>query len=199
MPKGKRPESKPLVEAVKIWLRDLEVADDIMAGDVPELGHTLEVRPPGLKKHVRLTQVGVGVSQLLPVIVLCLLAPPDSLVLLEQPELHLHPKTQQGLAEFFIAATASGRQLIIETHSEYLVKRLLYAIARDKSDKTYRRIGFIYSERDAKTGTTTYSPVVPNQFGGFDRWPDGFFDEGSEEAKRILTAAFEKRTSHTSD
>ena len=177
-------EQLPLQEAVRNWLSYLDVAEDVQVIDVPQLGHTIRVLPLGLNRAVSLTHVGVGVSQILPVLVLCLLAEPETLILLEQPELHLHPATQQLLGEFLLAVSASGRQLIIETHSEHLVRRLLRSIAEDKTDRARELIGFVSSVRDRESTTTVYEPIQPNSYGGFDAWPHGFFDQGPEEAGR---------------
>jgi predicted ATPase len=184
----------PLQEAVRNWLSYLDVAEDVQVIDVPQLGHTIRVLPLGLNRAVSLTHVGVGVSQILPVLVLCLLAEPETLILLEQPELHLHPATQQLLGEFLLAVSASGRQLIIETHSEHLVRRLLRSIAEDKTDRARELVGFVSSVRDRESATTVYEPIQPNPYGGFDTWPHGFFDQGPEEARQTLRAAMEKRS-----
>ncbi|WP_162528596.1 AAA family ATPase [Mycolicibacterium sp. CBMA 361] len=87
-----------------------------------------------------LTSVGTGVSQVLPVLVMCLQAPPGSLLLIEQPELHLNPAVQQKLADFLLAIAASGRQLLVETHSDYLITRLRLRTAKDPTEDTRNRI-----------------------------------------------------------
>lgn len=82
-----------------------------------------------------LSAVGVGVSQVLPVIVQCLVAGPGALVVFEQPELHLHPAALQHLVDFLLACTAWGQNLLVESHSEYLVLRLCRRIAEDRTDR----------------------------------------------------------------
>lgn len=198
VPGSRNAVMRPLRTAVRDWMAYLGVAEDIEVIDVPQLGHTIKVRPPGLKKSVSLTHVGVGVSQILPVLVLCLIGDPETLILLEQPELHLHPATQQRLGEFLLAIADTQRQLIVETHSEYLVKRLLRSIAEDPTDHTLASIGFISCERDDLTATTTYSRIEPNTYGGFDKWPPGFFDQGPEEARETLRAAMVKHVAEGS-
>ena len=69
----------------------------------------VQLLPRQLELVLDLTSVGVGISQVVPVIVMCLLAPPGSLVLLEQPELHLHPALQQRLGDFLLACARAGR------------------------------------------------------------------------------------------
>ncbi len=64
--------------------------------------------------------VGIGTSQVLPVLILGLISPQGTVVIYEQPELHLHPYSQSRLADFFIAMSKLGKQIIIETHSEYI-------------------------------------------------------------------------------
>jgi predicted ATPase len=114
--------------------------------------------------------------------------------LLEQTELHLHPASQQRLADFLLACARSGRQLIIESHSEHLVNRLRLRAAQDESDtsEVARNIGVVFAERDLVSGSTTYRRADLNEFGGFDEWPTGFFGPGIAEAQQILATGLEK-------
>ena len=110
------------------------------------MGIGLSVTPRGTGRAVDLTSVGVGVSQVLPVLLLCLLAEPGTLVILEQPELHLHPRLETLLADFLLACARAGRQLLVETHSAHLVNRLRYHIAKDETDSTYELVGLVFAE-----------------------------------------------------
>ena len=93
--------SAPLHAAVVDWLSYLGVAESVRTADLGKMGHQLQVKTDGRSKEHDLTNVGVGVSQLLPIIVLALLAPSPALLIFEQPELHLHPKVQARLVDFF--------------------------------------------------------------------------------------------------
>ena len=183
-----------LVEAVQEWGRYLGLLQTIRVVQEARLGNTIYVESEGLNKEVPLDAVGVGVSQLLPVLVLCLLSEPGSMILLEQPELHLHPALQQRLADFLIAAVQSGRQLIVETHSEYIVSRLRRRIAEDTSDEDelLSMSKIVFAERDNQTGVTTYREVELSPFGKIEDWPRGFFDQASEEEREIIRSGFRK-------
>lgn len=198
------PESGPecddmtLMAAVKEWLgkRHFGIADDIKVEPSP-LGPVLQIRERPDGSYLHLTHVGVGVSQLLPVIVLCLLADEGSVVMLEQPELHLHPKLQQQLGDFLLACARTGRQLIVETHSEYIISRLRYRIAEAPDDSLVPTVGIVFAEKNIK-GDTRFRSVVANQYGGIedpktDEWPADFFDQTTNEAQEILEAAIRKR------
>ena len=91
----------------------------------------------GQKLH-SLSEVGVGVSQVLPILVMGLLSPMYTLLIIEQPELHLHPSVQARLGDFFVGLSKCKKQCLIETHSENLISQLRYHIVRsggqDKSD-----------------------------------------------------------------
>ena len=184
----------PLIEAVTRWAIHLELVETVEVADLAALGLTINVRPSGLDRTVPLPSVGVGVSQLLPVLVLCLLADPGSLILLEQPELHLHPGLQQRLADFLIAMTRSGRQLIVETHSEYMVSRIRRRVAADPEDKLRSRIKIVFAERDRASGFTAYRDIDLSPYGDINNWPTGFFDQAAEEEREIIKAGLHKRT-----
>lgn len=184
---------EPLGEAVAYWMGAMGLVDDVSSRDQDRYGLEVQVTPGGLDRAVDLRNVGVGISQVLPVVVLGLSSPPGSVILMEQPELHLHPLGQQALADFLIALMRSGRQLILETHSDHLVSRLRRRVAEDQGDDLVRDIGFLFAERSVRTGATTYREVVPNALGGLDDWPTGFMDQGPRESAVIVAAALRKQ------
>lgn len=185
-------ELQRLDTALDWWLREFGLADRAHSEDRGRIGIGLSVTPKGLDREVDLTSVGVGVSQVLPVILLCLLGEPGTLLVLEQPELHLHPTLQQDLADFLLACARSGRQIVLETHSEHLVNRLRYRIAKDETDETHELVGLIFAEND--NGETRYREPDINVYGGLgDDWPAGFLDLTALEAKELIRASLAKR------
>ncbi len=186
------PQRRRLETALNEWAQHLDVAEEVRAVDLGRLGIELQIRPSGIDRDIDLTNVGVGVSQLLPVLLVCLLAQPDSLVLLEQPELHLHPAMQQRLGDFLLACAGSGRQLIVETHSEHLISRLRRRAAEDHDDEIVELFKIVFAELD-DTGATQLREVRANRYGGIEEWPQGFFDQGVREARAILEVGLAKK------
>lgn len=185
-------EVRTLSEALDFWLREFELADQARSKDEGRMGIGLNVVPKGVGRPVDLTSVGVGLSQVLPVVLLCLLAEPGTLVVLEQPELHLHPKLQSSLADFLLACSRAGRQLVVETHSEHLVNRLRYQIARDDTTSTHDLIGLVFAENSG--GVTSYREPKVNEYGGLgDDWPAGFLDLTARESQELVRQSLAKR------
>ena len=144
----------------------------------------VKVKTRNSKDWVDLPDVGFGISQVLPVLVACYYAPPGSTLLIEEPEIHLHPSAQSSLADVFIDvlnAREGGRkrdvQLIIETHSEHLLRRLQRRIAeqaiRPKDTVAY----FV----DVDTFPTTLKQLNVDLFGNVLNWPKGFFGNEMED------------------
>ena len=73
------------------------------------------------KKAVTIADVGFGVSQLLPILVLGLRSDESAILMLEQPEIHLHPKSQANLADFLLTLIEQGKRVIVETHSDHFM------------------------------------------------------------------------------
>lgn len=181
----------PLTTAVNRWAKYLDIGDGFSVFDEGRLGIQMQVKQEDVEGDLDLTSVGTGVSQLLPVIVMCAQAPIGSLLLIEQPELHLHPRVQQRLTDFLLAIARSGRHLIVETHSEYLVSRLRRRMAEDLDDVLRDSIGIYFAKR--VNGATTYDLVKTDQYGGIEEWPEHFFDQATEEERAILSAAVARR------
>jgi predicted ATPase len=181
----------PLMTAVSRWAKYLDIGESFSVFDEGRLGIQMQVKQEDVEGDLDLTSVGTGVSQLLPVIVMCVQAPIGSLLLIEQPELHLNPRVQQRLTDFLLAIARSGRHLIVETHSEYMISRLRRRVAEDMDDVLQDTIGIYFAKR--VNGATTYDLVQTNQYGGIEEWPENFFDQATEEEHAILSAAVKKR------
>ena len=186
-----KPVNTTLSKAVLDWLEYMGVVSNFQTEDKGKLGHELKVAVMDSESLHELTHVGVGVSQILPILVLCLLAEPGSTLIFEQPELHLHPRVQTRLADFFISMTILRNQCVVETHSEYLVNRLRYRVAISEGASLADDIMIYFVEKEQ--GRSKYSPIKINQFGVIPDWPKGFFDEGEETAAALLKAAMDKR------
>lgn len=183
--------SRSLEAAVIDWLQYMGVAEKIHTEDSGKYGHKLQVTTPGTSILHDLTHVGVGISQVLPILVMCLLAEPDTTLIIEQPELHLHPRVQTLLGDFFLSMALLGKQCIIETHSEYIINRLRFRAAAAKSETIASLMKVYFVEK--KEGNSEFRPVEVNKYGAITDWPDGFFDQSQSEAEEILRAATLKR------
>ena len=183
---------RTLQSAINEWLQYLGVAESVETHDMGKFGHQMQVVADPTARAADLTHVGVGVSQVLPILVMCLLAEPDTTIILEQPELHLHPRVQARLADFLFATTQMGVQCIVETHSEHMINRLRLRIA---SAPATRRIGDTVKVYfvEKKDGCSRFRDVVINDYGAILEWPEGFFDQSQLEAEEILRAGLAKR------
>ncbi len=188
---------KPLRDAVRDWMQYLEIAEDVETRDRGKLGHELKIDPGGDSKHQDLTHVGVGVSQVLPILVMGLLAEEDTTLIFEQPELHLHPRVQTRLADFFLSMALLNKQCIVETHSEHLINRLRFRIAAEPPEPSEPKLidttKIYFVKKEKKEGTSQFEPVEINEYGAIKNWPSGFFDQSTSEADKILREAIKKR------
>lgn len=172
------------------WLSYMGVITDFQTFDKGKLGYELQVKTNENDKMQDLTHVGVGVSQILPIVVMALLSESDDVLIFEQPELHLHPKVQSRLTDFFLALSIN-RQLIVETHSEYLINRLRLRIvqSRDNGIKDTSTILFVNKNK----GGSQFQKVDITSFGSIVNWPSEFFDQTDTEVENILLEAVNKK------
>ena len=188
----RRTATRTLEAAVIDWLQYLGVASSVRSRDQGKLGHELKVGLSNSDSTHDLTHVGVGVSQVLPILVMCLLADTDSTLVFEQPELHLHPKVQTLLSDFFLSMALCNKQCIVETHSEYFIDRLRFRIAAASPEKELNSQAKIYFV-EKPSQTSSFREVVINEYGAISDWPEGFFDQSQQQAEGILRAAAMKR------
>jgi len=100
---------------------------------------------------------------------------------------------QTKLTDFFVAVSQSGRQCIIETHSEHIINALRYRIAiapSPEDEKLSEDIKIYFATKD--NGETKFQPIKINEYAVMSDWPDGFFDESSKTAKYIMNEVIKK-------
>jgi predicted ATPase len=172
--------------ALNEWINFLDISKGV---DVlpTEDGYKIKVIYKDQNNSVNMIHVGTGVSQVLPILVMCLLAEKDSTLLFEQPELHLHPAVQSKLADFFLSMALLGKQCIIETHSEYLITELRYRISNAllHNDTTIQNLVKIYFATKTD-GKSQFNEIKVTKFGGISEWPEGFFDERQKIDDKML-------------
>jgi len=180
-----------LEQALDTWAQYLGVAKKITINAGGQSGFSWQVTHKEGYKPLPLAAVGVGVSQILPILVMGLLAPKHTLLIIEQPELHLHPRVQGRLGDFFMGLAKCEKQCLIETHSEYVVNQLRYHIVeaggQEQSDC------LIYFVDQGQQGTTYFVPVEISPQGNILNWPEGFFEETMLQEDRITAASLNKR------
>jgi hypothetical protein len=170
-------ENSNLKNSVNTWFKKFNLHIDV--GPIKDIIHQIVVKQNSLDLDI--TDVGFGVSQVLPVIIQGFLSQENSITLVEQPEIHLHPKMQADLADLFIDIAIrknakkieiANKYLIIETHSEYLLKRLRRRISENKISADH--VAIYYIETQEETKNAIIKKIDIQSKGAFD-WPKDFY------------------------
>ncbi len=186
---GTTPALGELFKTTQHWLKQMGLADGLA---VKQLGRSsrYEVLVRYQDEQSNLSDVGVGVSQVLPVIVAAVFAPPGHIVIVEEPESHLHPFAETVLADLFIQTSKERNvQFIVETHSEHLMNRLQRRIAEQQASQDDMAIYFC--QRDG--ATPVVEPLKLNSFGDIENWPPNFFGDEMAELTAKTVAAMERQ------
>ncbi len=163
-------DNKQITKSVNSWLKNFGVEVDVQG--FKEVIHHLIVKQNNVDLDI--TDVGFGISQILPVIIQGFLSSKYSTTIIEQPEIHLHPKMQADLADLFIdiVKKTKGKKLIIETHSEYLLKRLRRRISEGEISPDDVSI-CLFNPQTKDYGATIDNLGIAQK--GFFEWPLDFY------------------------
>jgi predicted ATPase len=190
--RGRGKKRQTVEERVAEWLQELGLIHSFRVSPITEGGRLFQVlvRRDPKAAEVLITDVGFGVSQILPVITLCYYAPEGSTILLEQPEIHLHPRVQAGLADVLIDATTTrGIQIILESHSEHLLRRLQRRVAEEELSPEQAALYFCSVEQ----GESRLTPLEMDLYGNITNWPKDFFGDEFGEIAAMSQAAMRRK------
>ena len=189
---GYQRRRKSFQEMIAHWLSELGLIQEFRIEEIREGSNIYRalVKMPGSKAEVALTDVGFGVSQVLPVLVLLYYVPEGSTVLMEQPEIHLHPAVQSGLADLMLnVAKARNLQIIVESHSEHLLRRFQRRVAEGKASSTDLSMYFVSTSR----GVAKARDLNLNEWGEIVNWPEDFFGDEMGEIAAIAKEGIRRR------
>lgn len=175
-------------DKVKKWFNDFEIASDFKVDELKKGSKRYEliIKEFYTGEWINLVDVGFGASQILPIIVEGFISQ-DSLILIEQPEIHLHPKAQATMGDLLIdIAENQQNKIIVETHSDLLISRICTRIAEKKIDK---KDVAIYYFNPTENGTEIIEITI-NDEGQYQNFPEGFFEERYEEAMSTAEAIY---------
>lgn len=183
------PEASPrLLDQVEAWMGEIcpgvkIAATAIERTDLVRLGFEFTRERHLTTNARRPTNVGFGLTYVLPVVVACLTAKPGALILLENPEAHVHPQGQSAMARLTCAAASAGAQLVVETHSDHILNGVRLSVKRGKLAADDVRLH--YFQRNADGVVDIVSPDIGPD-GMLSQWPSGFFDEWDRSLDRLL-------------
>ncbi len=182
--------SGTLFEGLNHWLRRMHVCDGLTISAVESIAYTAAVQTPLVKSRpVNLSQVGFGISQILPVLIQGLRNPADAWILFEQPEIHLHPRLQGELGDFFLSCAHAGKTLMVETHSDHMVHRIRRRIAEDPTGELANLVQILFVHPGTEEDPGSYvEPLRVAPDGSIENWPEDFLQDAADEAWAILRA-----------
>ncbi|WP_251942234.1 DUF3696 domain-containing protein [Salinibacter ruber] len=164
---------------VEEWLEVFELGYDLDVESVAPDLYAASVRRNGGRRY--LADLGSGTAQLLPLILKLTVGNPSSVLLLEEPEANLHPNLQSRLADLLVELIGSGHQVLVETHSEYLVRRLQYLVAKGRCDPDSASVLYVDATDSTDTSTPDVRSISIDEHGQLSEpFGGGFFDEATD-------------------
>lgn len=179
--------SPRLLDQAEAWMSEICPGVRIEATaveytDLVRLGFQFARTGHPVSRPRRPTNVGFGLTYVLPIIIACLTATPGSMILLENPEAHVHPQGQSAMARLACATAAIGAQLVVETHSDHILNGVRLAVKRQVLPAEQIALHYFKREDD---GIHIVSPAIGSD-GMLSEWPPGFFDEWDRSLDQLL-------------
>lgn len=194
---GGKTRYKPFQEMIAYWLKELKLIHEFK---IEEIGEGANLYRAVVKRDAKspkalLTDVGFGVSQVLPALVLLYYVPEGSTVIMEQPEIHLHPSVQSGLADVIINVAKSRKlQVIVESHSEHMLRRFQRRVA----DNTFKSEDIKLYFCDNVDGQSKRVDLELDVFGEILNWPPAFFGDEMTEIAETRKAILKRKITEAS-
>ena len=133
--------------------------------------------------NIRPGNIGSGISYLISILIMCLSSPDKAVLVIENPEIHLHPAAQSKVCEFLYFIAESGRQLFVETHSDHIFNGFRVGIATENMNRNFINIEFVSMN---KNHTTEIVPVQIGRYGKVENQKKNLFDQFDIDLNRMI-------------
>ena len=181
-----RQRDRDLLERVNKWVRRFEFGVELRPVPLGPDAFAIALIPDSSGPELNLADCGFGLSQVLPLIVQGFYTPPSGFLVAEQPEIHLNPRLQTVLADLFCEVAASGRGVLLETHSEHLLLRLRRLVAEGQIEAG--QVSLLYVEAAGRRSTVREIPLSRSGHIEPAEWPKGFFEDSLRESLGLASA-----------
>ncbi|TNJ64017.1 DUF3696 domain-containing protein [Paenibacillus hemerocallicola] len=180
----KDPDHKPYAfsKLFDMWVSELLGPEYRIRSEVQDGASKIYVHEPHRNMKFSLQQVGSGISQLLPMLVMILTSKHGDILLIENPELDLHPKLQAQFVDLCIFALEHGRKFILETHSEHIVNRARLRI-KNRNELLEKIRIYFFRKID---GDIRCTPIAVTAEGKIEEWPEHFFDQTYQDLMGLI-------------
>jgi len=180
-------QSDTLAYQTSVWLNQIfEGAPVEVVLSRNQEGRTLEIffktHQNSVDRVNRPINIGFGYSQALPIIVSGLLAKTGDILIIENPETHLHPQAQSRLLQFLAKVCKGGVQVFIESHSDHMLNAVRVTVKNQLI--TPEQLSVLYFYQNSEQSKVTPIPVLPT--GGIEEWPEGFFDQTLKDFEQLF-------------
>jgi predicted ATPase len=190
----KHPNAKSdnLLDNVSAWLSDISPGVKVNTTYYPELesaslSYQFEISS-GYTSQFKPTNVGFGLTYALPIITALLSLSKGGMLIVENPESHLHPSGQSKIAQLCaLASEEADLQIILESHSDHIFNGLRVSVKKGPISHELINTYFLYRDKNSASHETQLKPIYINEEGKADEWPAGFFDEWDKQLDKLLT------------
>lgn len=174
-------KSNTILNTVNAWMQYLELGNIEIKNDE----NTMQLYVSGSN----ISDVGFGVSQALPILTEGITMNYEQTFLVEQPEIHLHPKMQMRIADFFITLASTNHKVIVETHSDHIINRILRRTLECEDNSIWSKVS-IYFLENTNQGSSI-EQIMIDRVQGIAKCPEGFFRQFALETNRIFNAGLD--------
>ena len=188
-PRMHKSESRDeLLRQINAWLNEISPGIELNSDLIEEAVASVNIFEQNYRSKIKPQNVGFGVSYVLGIVTALLNTPKDGLVIIENPEAHLHPRGQSYLGRLIALTALAGVQVVVETHSDHLLNgiRVITRLVEDFDPGLFTLYYISQGEEQSNVDKITIS-----KDGKLSNWPDGFFDQQAQDMFMIMTGQAE--------
>lgn len=188
--KHEKAKSDTLLAQVDAWMSEITPGIKITANVIEEINlaslHYEFESGTGYTEKFRPENVGFGLTYVLPVVTSILASKKGDLIIVENPEAHLHPAGQSAVAKLMSKAAQEGVQIIVETHSDHFLNGVRIAVLKNLIQPENTSLFYFFKRLDSLEHTVDITQPFIDKKGRLDEWPEGFFDEWDKNLDQLL-------------